>query len=323
MDAKLDILISTGALFVINEKITIGELVMFEMLISLFISPITDFLNLVPKYHSCSIAYNEICGLILEEIEDLNLDVRKMLPLNTVSFKNVFFSYYKSNKYTLNDLCFEVHNNQKVVLVGETGSGKTTIIKLLMRFYSVKQGEILIDGENIENINIAHLREKIGYVSQNNYLFNDTILNNIVLDKKIPIDEVRLLCSILGLDEFISRLPYGYNTKIKENGKMLSGGQRQKICIARALIKKPKLIIFDEATSNLDSLSENKILNYINSLSDTIVILITHRMNTIENSDVIIYLENGNIVATGSHNDLYKNDISYRKMWETQRDHII
>ena len=193
------------------------------------------------------------------------------------------------------------------------------MMKLLQKFYKPLSGEILIDGIDVNSINIQYLRNHIGYVSQSPFLFNLSILENIRLGnqnaEKIEIIE---LCKNLGMHDWIESLPEKYDTIIKENGKRLSGGQRQKIAIIQALIKKPKLLIFDEATSNLDAFSEKQVNDLILSLKDILVILITHRISSVVDSDEIIYMNKGEVGAVGNHKTLLNECMGYRKMWEMQ-----
>jgi ABC-type multidrug transport system fused ATPase/permease subunit len=240
----------------------------------------------------------------------------------SIRFKGVTFSYTSLCK-TLDNISFEVPKYAMVALVGASGGGKSTIVDLMIHLLEPETGSILIDDTDIREYAIESYHKKIGFVSQESYLFNDTVLNNICygaeqcdMDKAVPV------AKIANAHEFISGLPDGYNTIIGERGVKLSGGQKQRIALARALYKKPELLILDEATSSLDSESEKVIQESIAGLKHKYTIVaIAHRLSTIENADFIIVIEKGTIVETGTHDDLLKaggmyaryNNLQYRK----------
>jgi len=208
----------------------------------------------------------------------------------------------------IDNLSMEIKEKSKVAIIGESGCGKTTLIKLLMGLYPLEQGQIKIGEVDIKTISKKLLRRKIAYVSQEIYLFNDTLRNNISLldthDNDKQIDELISKC---GLDELCKKLPYGVDTMIEENGLNLSGGERQKIAIARALYKKPEILILDEATSNLDTISEKKLVRLVKDVTrDTTVITIAHRLSTIKDYDMVYIIENGRIAHSGSYQEMYK-----------------
>ena len=202
----------------------------------------------------------------------------------------------------------------RVLIVGESGSGKTTLAKLLMAFYEPEEGQILIGGKNIAELNPKSVRENIAYISQDIFLFSDSIKNNLTLgNKEITMEDVKKACRLSRADEFIEKMPMGYNTMIGENGYDLSGGQKQRLAIARALLKNPAILIMDEATSNLDTVTERSIKETIENLSGNITcIIIAHRMSTIRNCDKIYVMDNGKVVESGNHEELIKVNGRYK-----------
>ena len=209
---------------------------------------------------------------------------------------------------------------EKIALVGESGSGKTTLVKLLMHFYDWEQGEICFGNYNIKDINLEALRDKIAYISQDIFMFSGTIRENLSLgNENLTMEEIIEACKLSKANEFIEKLPMRYETMLEENGANLSGGQKQRLAIARALLKKPDILIMDEATSNLDSITEKAIEKTINDLPESITtIIIAHRLSTIMRCDKIYVMENGQIIEQGSHNELIAQESKYSKLWKEQ-----
>ena len=237
-----------------------------------------------------------------------------------VSFKNIYFSYDSKNPVFKN-FSLDINSGEKVAIVGSTGSGKTTIINLLLRFYDIDNGNILIDKKNIKEMSIEFLRSQISLVTQNIFLFADSIYNNIVLhNKNINKEKVIVAAKKIGIHNFIMKLPGGYDYNVKERGVMLSEGQKQLISFLRAYVSNPSILILDEATSSIDSKTE-KLIQYATAkiIENKTSIIIAHRLSTILNSDKIIVLDKGEIKEIGRHEDLLEiQDGYYKKLFELQ-----
>jgi len=249
-----------------------------------------------------------------------SIDIEKFN--DCIHFKNLSFKYDSSSGNILNKINIKINKGEKVALVGKSGSGKTTFSNLLLKFYKTNRGELFIDGIDYIDVNTISLRKLIGIVTQEPILFNGTIKENICygnksIDEKFIFEATKTAC----IDQFIKSLELGYNTQIGERGTMLSGGQKQRLSIARAVLNNPSILIFDEATSSLDSESEKKVQNAIDNLvKDRTVIMIAHRLTTIKNADKIIVFNNGNIVESGNHDELISKDSYYKKLYNIQSD---
>jgi ABC-type multidrug transport system fused ATPase/permease subunit len=237
-----------------------------------------------------------------------------------IKFNNITFSYNEGAD-VLKDISFNVNKGEKIAIVGATGSGKTTIINLLTRFYQTTQGSIEIDDVNINNMDLNSLRSNIALVLQDDFLFADSLLNNITIwDKTISFDNVVKAAKKIGIHDFIMSLPNGYNYNVKERGVMISQGQRQLISFLRAYLKNPSILILDEATSSIDSNSEELIQSAILKITENKTsIIIAHRLSTILNSDRILVMDSGKLVEHGSHLELInKKEGYYKNLYEIQ-----
>jgi subfamily B ATP-binding cassette protein MsbA len=239
---------------------------------------------------------------------------------NGIVYENVSFRYEQKGKLVLDVINFKVDKNQKIAFVGSSGAGKTTLVNLLPRFYDVSEGAVKIDGIDVKDLSLAALRGLIGIVTQEVILFNDTVANNIAYGMSdYSMEKIEKVARLANAHEFIKDMPKEYNTLIGERGMMLSGGQRQRISIARAILKNPPILIFDEATSSLDSESEFLIQQAIeNLMKDRTVFMIAHRLSSIVNSDRIIVLEDGKIVDEGTNEELQQRSGRYRQLYELQ-----
>jgi len=247
----------------------------------------------------------------------------KRLPLTeisgAISFKNVGFSY-KGREQVFSYLSVDIKPGETIAFVGSTGSGKTTIVKLLLRFYDPQKGQITVEKINIKELNLQDLRAGIGLVSQDTFLIDGTVRENIAYgNPDVPLDEIIRAAKVAEVHDFIINLPDGYDTLVGERGQKLSGGQRQRVSIARAVLKNPPILVLDEATSSVDNETEAAIQK---SLEKIIVgrttIIIAHRLSTIRNADRIFVIEKGEIIEEGTHDELVKNDLLYASLWKVQ-----
>ena len=307
-----------GTKLLLRSEITLGTLITFYSLLGYFLDPIQRLVNLQPQIQSAIIAAER-----LNDILDLNAEPEcdnPSLPEKSINVSHVNFRY-GNRELVLNDISLHIKSGETVALVGESGSGKTTLAKLLMAFYSPESGAIMIGSQNIAFLNPKAVRQSIAYISQDVFLFSDTIRNNLTLgNQDVATEEIENACRISGADEFIQKLPMGYNTLIGENGNDLSGGQKQRLAIARALLKKPKILIMDEATSNLDTISEQNIKKAIRRIrGDITCIIIAHRFSTVIDCDTIYVMKNGTIAESGNHASLLAQNGLYKELYEEMR----
>lgn len=311
-----------GLNVVLNDtEITLGIIFLFIQLSQMLFRPLRQIADKFNTLQMGMVAANRVFKII---------DTKSKIPNNgklsadslkgNIQFKNIKF-YYNQGEDVLKDISFDVKSGEKVAIVGATGSGKTTIVNLLTRFYDAQKGSIKLDEMDIKNIDISSLRSKIALVLQDVFLFADSLLNNITLwNNSISFDNVISAAKKIGIHDFIMSLPNGYNYNVKERGVMLSQGQRQLISFLRAYLKNPSILILDEATSSIDSNSEELIQNAILKITENKTsIIIAHRLSTILNSDRILVMDKGLLVESGSHKELIKKDNGYYKnLYEIQ-----
>ncbi len=301
--------------------ITLGLIVAFIRLSQMLFRPLNQIADKFNTLQMGMVAANRVFEILdtNASIEDKGKDAFENIKGHIV-FDKVYFSYDDA-EMVIKGISFEVQPNQTVAIVGATGAGKSTIINLLSRFYEIKSGTITVDGKNIKEVSISDLRKGIGVVLQDVFLFADTIMNNITLNNpNITEEEVIHAAKEIGVHPFIMTLPDGYNYNVKERGSMLSSGQRQLIAFLRAYVSNPGILVLDEATSSVDSYSEQLIQNATTKLTQgRTSIVIAHRLATIKKADVIIVMEAGHIVEMGNHTALLKIESGhYRKLYEVQ-----
>lgn len=310
-----------GAYTVIKGNMTIGQLIAYNSLLAYFLDPVKNLINLQPQMQTAIVA-SERLGEILDLEVEKTKEQNKLTPLSlkgSIEFKNVTFRY-GTRRPVLENISLIINKGEKIALVGESGSGKTTLVKLLLQLYSAETGEILINGNNIKDINIETLRDKIAYIPQETFLFSGSIMDNLKLglDDVTP-EQIYDACKKAQAHDFINELPLRYETRLEENGSNLSGGQRQRLAIARAILKQPDILILDEATSNLDSITESAIQQTIEEYSkEMTTIIIAHRLGTIKKCDQIYVMEKGRIVESGSHRMLLEKHQIYEALWKKQ-----
>ena len=257
----------------------------------------------------------------LKEKSEINYNLNGLKKINgSIEFKDVSFTYTESNIKAIDNISFKLNNRKSLGIIGVTGSGKTTLIKLITKIYNIESGEILFDNNSINEYDLECLRNQIGVVSQDSFLFSDSIINNIRFGKeKATMNEVENVCKIAGIHNEIIKFSNGYETILGERGINLSGGQKQRICIARALIKEPKVLILDDCLSALDNETEEKIILSLKSiLKNTTTIISSHRLSSVQNLNEIIVLDKGKIIQKGNHELLINQNGYYKDVYSKQ-----
>jgi len=308
---------------VVDGSMTLGDLVLVNaMMLQLFIP--LNFLGIIYRALKYSLADMDMMLKLLDTPQTVK-DKKEAKALHVskaaVEFNHVSFDYTADRKI-LSDVSFSIPSGHKVAVVGPSGAGKSTLARLLFRFYDVASGEILIDGDNISHVTQESLRSNIGIVPQDTVLFNHTIEHNIRYAKLDATDEeIKQAAVHANIHEFIESLPEGYNTVVGERGLKLSGGEKQRIAIARVILKNPKILVFDEATSSLDSHSEQQILEALKSVAEQhTTLVIAHRLSTIIDADNIIVLDKGKVREQGTHQSLLEADGLYAYLWQLQQE---
>ncbi|MEG0661556.1 MAG: peptidase domain-containing ABC transporter [Anaerorhabdus sp.] len=310
-----------GALFIIDGKMSIGDLLVFQTLSQYFTEPIQSLVGLQLTFQEANIAMTRLNELMSLDREDVNAEnqVKNIDIKGEIIFDKVNFAY-GSRPAVIKDLSLYIPSGSKVALVGESGAGKSTIAKLLLKFMDTKEGKITIDGYDLQDIDQSFLRKEIAYIPQNIELFTGTILENLkVGNSDAKYEEMVMACRMAGASDFIDKLPNRYGAFVEEGGSNFSGGEKQRLAIARALLTKSKIFIFDEATSNLDSFSEQKLHDLMfKKIDKATTIIIAHRLSTIINCDYICFIEDGKIAEQGSHEELMALNGKYAKMISLQ-----
>ena len=313
------IIAAFGGYFALNGIISIGTISAFIVYAKQFGRPINEIAQLYGQIQTAIAGAERIFAIMDEPSEDKSGSHDMEEAQGVISFRNVNFSYVPG-KQVLYDFDLEVKNGQKVALVGATGSGKTTVVNLLMRFYDVDSGEILIDGVNIKDINCDDLRRNTAIVLQDTVLFSDTIRNNLKYSNPEASDEAMYEAARMSnCHSMIRRLKEGYDTQLTESGQNLSQGQRQLLAIGRAFLADPKILILDEATSNVDTRTEQRIQTaMVNLMKNRTSLIIAHRLSTIQDADIIVVMDKGRIVETGNHEELLRKKGRYYELYMTQ-----
>ena len=311
-----------GALLVSKSVISFGVIVAFIMYVRLFTNPLSQISQAMTSMQSTAAASERVFGL-LEEVEmDSENDITKKLDKHKVKgnieFKNVKFGYDK-DKIIINDFTAKVKAGEKIAIVGPTGAGKTTMVNLLMKFYDINDGDILIDGTSIRELKRDNIHSLFTMVLQDTWLFNGTVKENIIYNQKnVSNKKVEDVCKVVGVDHFIKTLPNGYDSIISDNDSV-SSGQRQLLTIARGMISDSPFLILDEATSNVDTRTEELVQKAMDKLMENKTsFIIAHRLSTIKNADLILVMKDGNIIEQGNHNELMKKNGFYANLYNSQ-----
>lgn len=311
-----------GALLVSKSVISFGVIVAFIMYVRLFTNPLSQIAQAMTSMQSTAAASERVFGL-LEEVEmDSENDITKKLDKHKVKgnieFKNVKFGY-DSDKIIINDFTAKVKAGEKIAIVGPTGAGKTTMVNLLMKFYDINDGDILIDGTSIKELKRDNIHSLFTMVLQDTWLFNGTVKENIIYNQKhVSNKKVEEVCKVVGVDHFIKTLPNGYDSIISDNDSV-SSGQRQLLTIARGMISDSPFLILDEATSNVDTRTEELVQKAMDKLMENKTsFIIAHRLSTIKNADLILVMKDGNIIEQGNHNELMKKNGFYTNLYNSQ-----
>lgn len=311
-----------GALLVSKSVISFGVIVAFIMYVRLFTNPLSQIAQAMTSMQSTAAASERVFGLLEEEEMDSENDITKKLDKHKVKgnieFKNVKFGYDK-DKIIINDFTAKVKAGEKIAIVGPTGAGKTTMVNLLMKFYDINDGDILIDGTSIKELKRDNIHSLFTMVLQDTWLFNGTVKENIIYNQKnVSNKKVEEVCKVVGVDHFIKTLPNGYDSIISDNDSV-SSGQRQLLTIARGMISDSPFLILDEATSNVDTRTEELVQKAMDKLMENKTsFIIAHRLSTIKNADLILVMKDGNIIEQGNHNELMKKNGFYANLYNSQ-----
>ena len=303
-------------------KVSLGSLVVIGLAAHLAYKPLKDLAKINASVQKSAAAAERIFAML-----DTNTALptpAEPVPISSfgqaIEFKNVTFAYRPGDDPVITDLSLTIRYGQHIAIVGQTGSGKSTIANLMARFYDPTSGTITLDGHDIRDLDLGDFHRLVGIVSQDTFLFNDTIENNIRYGKlDATPEQIAMAAREANAMEFIDSFPDGFQHRVGERGNLLSGGQKQRLAIARAIIKNPPILILDEATSALDSVTEHLVQDALNNvMRDRTVLAIAHRLSTIKNSDAIIVMDKGRIIEQGTHNELYARDGAYRRLCDIQ-----
>ncbi len=321
--AAVSFVLALGGYFVTSGNIGLGTLTTFILYSQRLFEPLRQLAERFTQIQGGLTAIERINELLDEEVEikdalDKNHETQDIEIKGKIEFKNVSF-YYKENEYVIKNLTFKVNPGERIAFVGPTGSGKTTLIRLLCRLYEPQQGEILIDGINIKKIPLKDLRSMLGVVLQDTFIFSGNVAQNLKLSSDIKDTDLEIICNKLGLNSLLKKLPDGLNTSLRERGGNLSSGERQLLSVARVAIRNPRILIMDEATAFMDPTTEATLQKDLkNILENRTALVIAHRLATIEKSDKILVLKNGSLIEQGTHQELRAKKGLYFQLSELQ-----
>lgn len=314
------VVVYVGAMLVLGDQMTVGALVAFQMISGRVSAPLVQLVSLIHSYQEAALSVRMLGSVMNRPIEaGIGQGLRPDID-GRIEFEDVTFQYVPTSPPALHDFSLVIPAGKVIGLVGRSGSGKTTFTRLVQGMYPVQSGLIRVDGLDMRELDITHLRQNIGVVLQENFLFRGTVKDNIAMAKpNSRFSEIVYAAKLAGADEFIERLPQSYDTMLEENGSNLSGGQKQRLAIARALLTDPRILVFDEATSALDPESEAIIQSNLKRIAQgRTVLIVSHRLSTLTGCDSIVVLERGKIECVGNHQYLLENSKVYRDLWYQQ-----
>ena len=312
-----------GALLALNGHISFGVIVAFIVYVRLFVSPLSQIAQAMTSLQSTAAASERVFEFLDETEMSDESNIKTLLDKDKVKgnieFKNVSFKYDGNEKPTIKNFSAKAKAGEKIAIVGPTGAGKTTMVNLLMKFYDINDGEIIIDDVSTKNLTRENIHDLFTMVLQDTWVFNGTIKDNIIYNtKNVTLDDVKKVCNIVGLDHFIKTLPNGYDTLLNDNDSV-SAGQRQLLTIARGMIQNAPFLILDEATSNVDTRTEELVQKAMDKLTEgKTSFIIAHRLSTIKNADLILVMNEGNIIEQGNHEELMKQNGFYAELYNSQ-----
>lgn len=316
------LIILYGGKEVIYGRISLGDFIAFNLYLGLLVWPMMALGFVINMLQRGAASMDRINQILDEKPEIFDKEDKIELddPKGKISFENVNFKYPGANNYALKNINFTIEEGKSLAIVGRTGSGKSTIVSLLLRLYDIEDGEISFDDIGIKDLSLKSLRENIGYVPQDNFLFSTSLENNIsfAFDDPVPDEKIIQATKFSEVYDNIVEFPDGFKTILGERGVTLSGGQKQRTAIARAIIKDPSVLILDDSLSAVDTETEERILNNLKNVANKTTIIISHRISTVKDSDEIIYIEDGQIVERGSHSELLSLNGLYRDLHEKQ-----
>lgn len=312
-----------GGMMIANNELSLSDFVAFFLYVNIFMKPVFRLLMFTEMYQRGMAGFHRFHEMMLQEVEidDAPDAIASGEVKGRITFEDVTFGYL-DDKPVLKHFSLDIAPGEKVAFVGATGAGKTTLASLLLRFYEPTQGRVLLDGVDIRQYSQSYLRNNVGLVQQDVFLFSDSVKFNVAYGKiKAGEQEIEQAAKLAAAEEFITALPEGYDTKVGERGVKLSGGQKQRIAIARAFLKNPPVMVFDEATSALDTKTEKQIQKSLDKLAESrTTLIIAHRLSTIINADRIVVLHNGEIAEMGTHKELMAHGGIYKKLYELSED---
>jgi ATP-binding cassette subfamily B protein len=319
------VIIVIGAQQVFDQTLSVGALIAFQMISGRVVSPLIAMVGLVNEYQETALSVRML-GEVMNRPPEGRMGAGGLRPplQGEISFDEVSFSYPGATTPALNKASFTIAAGSVVGIVGRSGSGKTTLTKLIQGLYPLQAGLVRFDGVDAREIDLSHLRRQIGVVLQENFLFRGTVRENLVATKPdASFEDIVAAAQAAGADEFIERMPKGYDTLLEENAANLSGGQKQRLSIARSLLASPRILVLDEAASALDPESESIFIRNLSRIAvGRTVVMISHRLSTLVNADAILVMQSGQLVDAGRHSELLTRCETYQTLWNQQTSHI-